>query len=60
MNFEPRRHIWFSKIKVLIFVMATLLAVSGAGLANAQEDEGVVSYRQKLMDALRIEHGKYR
>ena len=45
------------KAKGLFFVMATLLAVSCAGLANAQEDEGVVSYRQKLMDGLKSSMG---
>jgi cytochrome c556 len=45
------------KDKVLVVVMVTLLAVSSAGFANAQEDEGVVSYRLKLMDALKSSMG---
>ena len=40
------------KDKGLFLVMAMLLAVFCVGLANAQEDEGVVSYRQKLMVSL--------
>ena len=40
------------KNKSLFFAVATFLAVSCAGLADAQEDEGVVSYRQKLMVSL--------
>ena len=45
------------KDKGLFFVVATLLAVSCAGLANAQEDEGVVGYRQKLMVSLKTSMG---
>jgi cytochrome c556 len=43
--------------KFLVFVMVTLLAVSSAGFANAQDDEGVVSYRLKLMGALKTSMG---
>lgn len=45
------------KEKGLFFVIATLLAVSCAGLADAQEDEGVVGYRQKLMVSLKTSIG---
>jgi cytochrome c556 len=45
------------KNKGLMLVLAALLVVSCAGLADAQEDEGVVSYRLKLMNALKSSMG---
>ena len=40
------------KDKYIVFVMSIGLVVSCAGLMDAQEDEGVLAYRQKLMVSL--------
>jgi cytochrome c556 len=40
------------KEKVFFFVLTIVLALSSAGLVGAQDDEGAVAYRQKLMSSL--------